>query len=160
MGLLKLVFDGWPRFDLKSTSLEHWKWEYLDNQLKLNAIVVTVSDNKIIRCNHGYYLRTKIGESSFLCGYGEDVAVHPDHRRKGVYQKMSIKKKELREKDDRKLSIRTSRNPIMTRRWNKSDRPPSPQTIVNLVRIQDIYKHLEAMPVKNLFLMKTGFILA
>jgi len=126
----------------------------------MNAIVVAVSDDKIIGCNHGYYLRTKIGESSFLCGYGGDVAVHPDHRRKGVYQKMSIKKKELREKNDRKLSIRASRNPIMTGRWNKRDRPPSPQTIVNLVRIQDIDKHLKAMPVKNEFLMKTGFTLA
>jgi len=31
--LLQLVFNGWPRFDINCTSLDHWKWKYENNPL-------------------------------------------------------------------------------------------------------------------------------
>ena len=48
--LLELVFNGWPQFDLNCASLEHWRWKYLDNPLKMNTVAVEISNNKIIGC--------------------------------------------------------------------------------------------------------------
>jgi hypothetical protein len=28
--LLRMVFDGWPHFDLNCSSVDHWKWKHLD----------------------------------------------------------------------------------------------------------------------------------
>ena len=59
--LLQTVFVGWPKFDLQCSSLEHWKWKYLENPLKLNAVALAEFDGKLVGCNHGVYSKLKMG---------------------------------------------------------------------------------------------------
>lgn len=40
MDLLIKVFGGWPHFDLNCSPMRHWRWKYLDNPKRLNAVCV------------------------------------------------------------------------------------------------------------------------
>src|SRR4030043_199486 len=75
--LLELVFDGWPRFGLLCSPLEHWKWKYLNNPLWKNQIIVGVSDHRIISCVHYPSLRIKIGHRVCLGTQGLDLRKQP-----------------------------------------------------------------------------------
>ena len=63
--LLQLVFDEWPDLDLKCSPLEHWRWKFEDNPLKMNSIAVGESNNRIIGFLHGIYRRIKIGKKAY-----------------------------------------------------------------------------------------------
>jgi hypothetical protein len=86
--LLELVFNGWPKFDLRCSPLEHWKWKYQDNPLQTIQFTVGVSDNRIVGCNHYLPLKIKIGNNVYLSTQGLDVAVHSDFRRMALFNKM------------------------------------------------------------------------
>jgi hypothetical protein len=155
--LLQLGFDGWPNFDINCAPLEHWKWKYLDNPLKMNTIVVAKNNNKILGCGHEYSVKIKIGKRSILCHYACDLTVHPDFRRMGLMKMLRGKKKELRERYNVRLTYRVTSNPIVIKNWDKIRRPRIPQTVINLVRICDIDKQMKSMPVTNAFFKKLGF---
>jgi hypothetical protein len=38
--LLSTIFNGWPRFDLNCSPVEHWIWKYVENPTKMNKVVV------------------------------------------------------------------------------------------------------------------------
>ena len=65
--LLQLVFNGWPKFDLSCTTLEHWEWKHLDNPLSTRMILTAVGkrDERIIGCHHGVDLNVKIGDDVY-----------------------------------------------------------------------------------------------
>lgn len=158
--LLQLGFDGWPNFDINCAPLEHWKWKYLDNPLKMNTIAVVISNNKILGCGHGFNVKIKIGEGSIFCHYGCDLTVHPDFRRMGLMKTLREKKKELRDNYNVHLTYRVTSNPIVIKSWDRIGRPRIPQTVINLVRICDIDKQMKSMPVTNAFFKKLGFQLS
>jgi len=155
--LLELVFDGWPNFDLKCSALEHWRWKYLENPLKTSFIALGVSDNKIIGANHSTPFRIKIGQSIYLGSYGSDAAVHPDFRGIGVKTKTQELKGEMRRPSGTTLAFSVSSNPIIIKSKLRRGRPRFPHPVTVLVRIRDIDRQIDAMPIENAWFYKLGF---
>ncbi len=159
VGLLELAFDGWPRLDLDYTSLDHWKWKYLDNPLKTNSIAVAEIKNKIVGCNHGYNVKIKIGKNILLCQHGGDLAVHPNYRRMGINNKMREIKNDSQRAQKCDMTYSVTGNPIVIKSSTKRRRPLFPHQIVNLGRIADVDLHLEHGTPERKWLKKFGFIL-
>lgn len=133
--LLELVFEGWPRINIDSTSLEHWRWKYLDNPLRMSSIVVGESGGSIIGCDHSGYRSVKLRERTFIFAQGMDSAVHPEFRRRGVYTKLGDKKVEFRDALKVDSNYWISGNPVIIRIGLKKGRKYFPHAIRNLVRI-------------------------
>jgi hypothetical protein len=155
--LLELVFDGWPRIDRDSTSLEHWRWQYLDNPLRMSSIVVGEGGGRIIGCDHYGYRSVKLRERTVIFAQGMDSAVHPEFRRMGVYTKLGNKKNEFRDALKVDLNYWISGNPVIIRIGLKKGRKYFPHAIRNLVRVKDISQQLRMMPVDRPWLAKMGF---
>jgi len=155
--LLELVFDGWPKFDLECTPLDHWKWKYLDNPLKTSFIALGVNEDGIIGVNHSIPHRIKICDDVLLGTYGSDLAVHPDFRQIGVKTRTHDLKEEMRKPAGISVTYSVSGNPILIQSRLRRGRPMFPHPVINLVRIRDIDRQIKAMPVKHAWLTKTGF---
>ncbi len=158
VNLLELAFNGWPHFDLDCAPLDHWKWKYLDNPLKLNAIAVAVIQNKIVGCNHGYYVKIKIGNKSLLCQQGGDLAVHPKYRRMGIYNKMRKPKSNLHKSQKCDMTFSVTGNPIVIKSSIKGGRSRFPHPILSMSRITDIDIHLKNGAFERKWMKKLGFI--
>ena len=154
--LLELVFNGWPHKDLDCSPLDYWRWKFEDNPLKKRFITVAEKDDKIIGCLHVIPLRIKIGSKVFLCSTAVDFAVRPDLRGIGVSGKIRHLSEEKRRKAGVKLDYHITGNPILIKSFLKR-KPRFPYNIVNLVRIKDINKQLEAMPLDNAWIIKLAF---
>jgi len=154
--LLDLSFKGWPNYDLTCSSLDHWKWKFEDNPLKMFLIVVGIHNNKKISCLHEIPLKIKIGDKFELCNYAANLAVHPDFRKIGVSNKMIELMIELRKKAGIQYVYFVSRNPIVIKSLSKRYYR-FPKTVLNLVKIRDLDLQLQKMPIKNAWLMKMGF---
>jgi GNAT superfamily N-acetyltransferase len=155
--LLELVFDGWPKFDLECTPLDHWKWKYLDNPLKTSFIALGVNEDEIIGANQALPLRIKVGEEVFLGTCGSDLAVHPDYRRIGVKTRTHELKEEMRKPAGVSVTYSVTSNPILIQSRRRRGRPMFPHPLINLVRIRDIGRQIKAMPIKHAWLTKMGF---
>lgn len=154
--LLELVFNGWPQFDLECTSLDHWRWKYLENPFKKHFIVLATADSMIIGANQILPIMIKMSESTFPCVLSADTVVHPDYRGRGVYTKMANKNISIMNDSGIKLDYFPTSNPILIKSYSKRyETLPFP--LSNLVRIRDIKKQLEAMPIENALFMRLGF---
>jgi hypothetical protein len=71
--LLELVFDGWPHFDLPCTSLEYWRWKYLDNPNEKRTIPVITIGDKVVYTNHGLTRNVVLFGRTFLSSQGTDL---------------------------------------------------------------------------------------
>ena len=155
--LLKLVFDGWPKADLKSSPVDHWRWKYLDNPFKTNFISVCVYDGKIVGASHLLPLKIKIGSNILPSTFGADSVVHPDHRRMGIYKSIREIRFKLAGKAGFKINYTATSNPVLIRYHDKNRRPRFPHTITNFVRIKNLNLQLQMMPVGKAWLVKLGY---
>ena len=89
VNLLETAFDGWLRFDIQCSPLEHWRWKYLDNPIEPVLVFVAEKGGEIVGFSHLMPCLVKIGGYLILGSNGADVCTHPEHRRKGVYSKIS-----------------------------------------------------------------------
>lgn len=154
--LLDHVFDGWPHLDLKCEPLDFWKWKFTGSPVDESIIVLSTSDDEIIGCHHGLPLRIKMGENTYTCLTGVDLAVHKDYRRMGVRNKMRGLFFELGTRAGMRMLYAITGNPILIEASSRHyDSFPHP--ILNLVRIRDISMQLEEMPVDSPWIMKFGF---
>jgi len=151
--LLERVFDGWPKIDLSCTPLDHWRWKYLGNPIKPHIINLLLSGDKIIGVDHSILVRIKIGDQFLVINYTADLAVHPDFRRMGLAKILIDESDKVREKIGVQCLYFVTRRSFMIKNYSK----PLPFPILNLVRIQDIDKQIEAIPIKNSSFMKLGF---
>ena len=155
--LLELVFNGWPQFDLNCTPLDHWRWKYLDNPLRLNILYSASFDNKIIGCTHTIPQRVKVGDKIFLSGTGADVAVHPDFRRRGIHNKIVDSKLDFEAKIGIKFHYGISNNPILIKRNMRRGFPLFPHDVSSFIRIYDVDLHLRMIPTKYAWIKKYGY---
>lgn len=155
--LLELVFNRWPHFDLRCTPIEHWAWKFKDNPIHKIIISLSISDGKIIGCFHNVIQRLKIGNSIFLSCHGLDVAVHPNHRRKGIYTKTRSFVDELEAKAEVKFHYSIDTNPILIKQSKQRGHVSLPFTLIILVRINDVNFQLRMMPTKYAWIKKYGF---
>jgi predicted N-acetyltransferase YhbS len=142
VGLLQRVFGTWPKFDLKHSSLDHWRWKYLDNPPRKKVVVVAESGGKIVGSHHGVYSRVKVGDRSVLTQQGTDLAVDKDFRGMGLYGKMQAVKDQLALEAGASLGYGLSTNPIVVGVLHERNLPfPSP--LQYMVNIRDIELHLK-----------------
>lgn len=136
--LLELVFGGWPHFDLKCSSLDHWYWKFEGYHPENQIICVAESGEKIIGCNQGQYARIKIGDAIILSRQGVDTAVHPDFRGKGVYSRLDKMKDTLYEKTDIKFVYFATTNPIVVKVDVKLGSRPFPHAVTKMIRVRNV----------------------
>ena len=155
--LLELVFDGWPHFDLECTPLDHWKWKYLDNPTTNAVLSVAVSNNEIVGCFGLFIQRIKIGDRIFLGSNGVDVAVHPDFRRLGIYNKLWSLINELKINTGIKFHYGVEGNPILIRKNLRLGFYLFPFSAMQFIKIRDIDLHFRLVPTKYAYFKKYGF---
>ena len=145
-GIVKLLessFDSWPRFDLKNTKIDYWNWLYRDNPLnKYNTNVVAISRNgEIVGCNHGTTLYLIINGQRVLGQIAGGLAVHIDHRRKGIYGKFRPVKREIHDRNGIDMTYQFTTNPIVIEGSLKRGRPVFPGQILRMIKIFDLDLH-------------------
>ena len=155
--LLTLAFNGWPRIDLDYSPHDHWTWKFVDNPLKKSFITVCEHDNKIVACEHEFLVKIRIANSSLLCTYSSDQAVHSDYRGMGLSKAMVDHASVQRRKFGCDFSYWITSNPIKIKSLPKYW-PSFPHTVINLVKIQDIGLQLQKMPMKNPLVMRVGYL--
>jgi GNAT superfamily N-acetyltransferase len=156
--LLRLVFKEWAKRD--ETAIDHWRWMYLDNPFGSHCTYVAERDGKIVAVGHDLYLNVKHGEEDIKTVFGTDVAVHPDHRRKGLYSKLRKARHTIRmKKSDFQYSYTT--NPILLerrKRHQKEEQQYYPFPVAcKYSWIKDVDLHLKIMKTKRRSLMKYGY---
>lgn len=155
--LLQLAFDGWPKLDLHHKSIEHWIWKFSENPHGHSAISIAEWKDEIIGCHHWYPQLVKVGKKKHRCLHGADLAVHPNFRRIGIYNKTINMLQKMTRARDFLYNYWISRNPIVIK--SSVNRSSTYNQIRNLVKINDVDKQLEEMPMKNTFFTKWGFLL-
>jgi len=140
--LLQTVFVGWPKFDLQCSSLDHWKWKYLDNPLKLNAVALAEFDGRLVGCNHGTYSKLKMGDKSLIAQQGGDLAIEKEFRGMKLYPKMQVVKDRLANDNKADIGYSLSNNPIVLRGELKT-RSQFPSPLKHMIKVNDIDLHLK-----------------
>lgn len=156
--LLDSVFHGWPDRDLPCSNLDHWKWKYLDTPTKKNYAIVAESDDDIIGCTHGSFIKIKIGSNVLLCGQGTDAAVHINYRGTGVYSKLADLKTQIQWSENQSIEYGIAENPLIVERAKRrSDIEIFPYRVQEYARIIDIKKHLIETGSTNALLKELGY---
>ncbi|MBD3206159.1 GNAT family N-acetyltransferase, partial [Candidatus Bathyarchaeota archaeon] len=157
--LLHKVFNGWPKFNPGCSRLEHWRWKYIDNPVNVGVTTcVSVNDGKIVGCMHDFQGQYHLFREGIIAGKGADLAVHPKHRRQGLYSRMVDILNESRVKNRVELTTFISDNPIVIERTKRRGSILlSPAT--TMVKINDIDLHLKHNHVENPWIKKLGMSL-
>lgn len=156
VALLTKVFNGWPNYSIRCSPTDHWRWKYLNNPLKKSFISLALIGDEIIGVNHSFPIKVKIGEEIVKGSFGADLAVHPNHRGKGISTQLQRLKRQLKDRTAM-FSLYVSSNPIVVERKDETRIPPFPHVLLNLVRVNDINKHLRITKEKNSWLKRMGF---
>jgi len=157
VGLLEVIFKGWPHFDLTHSNVEYWKWKYRDNPIGKRIVDVVLINDKIVGCNHAFFLSIKVGNRFFNSIQSADLGIHSDFRGQGLFSKMSDHRKMQLNENDVKFTYYLSGNPIIIGRSKREGHPIFPVEIAQLVRIRDVDLHFDHFPTERPFLTKLGF---
>ncbi len=159
--LLSLVFTEWKVRG--EQALDHWRWLYQDNPLGPCNVAVAVKGHEIAGVSHELHLYTKVGNVIEKTLYTTDVAVHPEHRRRGLHNRMQAFRFLHREDYGFQYSYSTSKILIErnTRKLREGNDPHQlfPVEINRYLLIRDIDLHLEKKKTDYPWIMKQGYIL-
>jgi len=141
--LLITVFNGWPQFDLGSeqSSLTYWDWKYQKNPFKKNLIVIAECDDKIVGCFHAIPLKINIGDHVYQACTGTDLAVHPNYRRLGIYNKMYNYQNKILRKESIVFRYGVTNNPILIERGKRLGFMRLPYKQHVFTKIKDLKLH-------------------
>jgi len=86
--LLEKSYGKWPSYEISVSKTEHFKWKWLETPYREGIVVVSTFNEKIVGCscirfNYIQYFGKRL--KTHMSG---EAAVHPEHRRKGVYSSM------------------------------------------------------------------------
>ena len=157
MPLLDKVFVDWPHIDVECSPLEFWGWKYKGNPMPEMLHSVALVDGRIVGCCHVMPLKIKIGGASESCLTNVDLAVHADHRQRGLMNRIGDTRDQVAPGLGFQIGYNITGNPILVKVLAES-RARFPFDIVNLVRIRDIDLQLEKMPVGGAIVKKAGFL--
>jgi GNAT superfamily N-acetyltransferase len=152
--LLKTSYSEWRNHEYP---LEHWNWKYLENPVG-SIVIVADWNGKIVGVMHRILLNIKVNETT-SSSYGDDVAVHPDYRRKGIYKNMLNYSENLLLK--MKISFRFmiqihKAAVIMAEREGYT---LFPFHISHMIQIRNIGMHFKMRPTKHNLVSRYGFFL-
>ena len=154
--LLELSFNGWPKFNLSHTPLEHWRWKYLDNPVNMTIIAVVELDGRIIGCWHRIPQKIKFGETVTFAGQGVDVAVHPDFQGRGISSKLREKTFDISMNIDVPMSIGINDHPVLRKSAIKRGAKDI-ATLLGMMKIDDVDLHFDMMRYEYYFLKKYSY---
>ena len=154
--LLDKVFSGWPRFDLKTSSLDHWKWKYVDNPFKSNIGFVSETDETVVGASHSYCFHIKILDEICRGTYSADNVVHPDYRRKGISKTIYKLQEDMLEDENIALDYWVTSNPFLIKMFMEQyELFPIP--VMTMARIQDVDLHLKYDDQNRSWLLGWGY---
>jgi hypothetical protein len=137
-GVLDLLDLAFPNNNI---STDYLTWKYFDNPLKKQIIAVTEYDNTIVGVSCCLFREIKLGENIYVIGYGGDLAVHHEHRRKGLTNMMTDLKEEIQNRDGTELCSCITVNPILIDRHNRRGNCANmPKKLLEMVYIEDAKK--------------------
>lgn len=156
--LLETAFDGWPKFDIQCSPLDHWRWKYLDNPIGPVSVFVAEEGGVIVGSSHLMPCLVNIERYSVLGGNGADVCTHPDHRRKGVYNKILDFQEPIVLENDVLFWFGIETNPILIKK-NLQDGSDEVihHKVALYVRIKDVDRHLRVTSLDSPFIKKIGY---
>lgn len=159
--LLSEIFFEWKaRGD---GACNHWRWMYQDSPLGHLYVSVIVKDGNVVGVGHDLQIYVKIGKGFEKAIYCTDMAVHPDHRRRGLYARMLDILRLNRGDTNFRYWYTTSRILIDERKRKDQDGVEAlhlfPVEINRYLLIKDIDLHLEKKHTDNSWLKKQGYII-
>jgi GNAT superfamily N-acetyltransferase len=155
--LLDLVFNGWPKIDLESSALDHWKWKYNDRPMNGLEAAVALDNGRIIACLGSPNVNLKINEETYLCEPRADLAVHPDYRGKGVWRAMVDSWVENKW-SPKIIGYNVSTTSEVVGRAKKTKATQFPSQIKQYSRINDIDAYLKAKKIPQYLAKKIGYL--
>ncbi len=153
--LLTVLFDGWPKYDIKSTSLEHFHWKYNENPVEMSTGIIALDNKKVIASTHTFMYQIKIWDNYLLGGMGADAGVHPDYRRRGIYNTIGKYKFNYEKEKGLGFRLHMSGNPILVERSKRRARSGTGERVIfpfplsRLVKIFDTGYHVDKTPGKK-----------
>lgn len=158
VNLLDTVFNGWPKFDLQCSKLDHWRWKYIDSPTKTHTTIVTEDNGKIIAVDNSVHKFIKVFDDTVKMGFGADTAIHPDYQGNKIYNKMNEFKKEARSGIQ---SFWISGNPILIEWAKKRKRAHFSETYRDFLWVDNIDLHIEQRGDSNSrAFLKKGYLTA
>lgn len=154
--LLEEAFNGWPSHEPRCPPLDHWRWKYRDGDIRKRLVCVALHEDEIIGVKHTVPLKLKLFGETLPCGIGSDVAVHRKMRDTGIRNKITVPTDRMRKEYGLQYNYNITSNPVAIKILSKTQNL-FPVPLTNLTRIKDIDHQLQAMPMKNAWLMKQGY---
>lgn len=154
--LLEKAFNGWPSHEPGCPPLDHWRWKYRDDDIRTRLICVALHEDEIVGVKHAVPLKVKLLDETRPCGIGSDVAVHRKMRATGIRNKITAPMDRMKKEYGLQYIYSITSNPVAIKILSKTQ-SLFPVTLTNLTRIKDIDHQLQAMPMKNAWLMKQGY---
>jgi len=155
--LLDLVFGGWPHLDVSCSPLEYWRWKFEGREGFGKFIAVTETrDGELVGCLHLIPVEFKGVFGVDRCAIRVDYAVHPDYRGQGISKTLSKKVNRVLFEAGYRFSYSMTSNPRILSRLIK-DNLCFNGRILNYVRVLDVDRQLDAMPMDKGWMMKTGY---
>lgn len=156
VSLLNLVFKGWPQQDITCEKVDFWKWRYIDNPFGIQIAAVTCLGEDVVGSTQQMTFPLLIGGERVLGALPGNISVHPDHRRRGIAKNLIPFTRDVRERNGVWFMYLATKNPYLVKLHSRVDRV-FPHSINNLVKINDLDKHLKAVPVDNELIMRLGY---
>ena len=153
--LLKIPFPNYG----STAPLDYWRWKHQNPSFQTSIIVVAENRGRIIGCDHNPILNIKVGNGVFTSSVGNDLAVHPDFRNKGVYTSMRKLLWTLNEKNSVKFQFNWTHNPIMVkhvRKFGTRPRHTFPFQVKSLLWIGDVNLHYRMNARRTALILKFG----
>jgi hypothetical protein len=149
--LLKKVFKGWPQYDTNHKPLETLQWKF-GRDISKKTMGLAEDKGKIVGTFLTWVSNIKVGDSIYSASNGCDVAVHPDYRGFGLFNKTRDLVGEFRIKNNIKVHLGISGNALVIESY-KRNTEKYPKTWINfpyqvsrMIMINDVDDFLKKNP--------------
>jgi GNAT superfamily N-acetyltransferase len=149
--VLKRVFDGWPQYDTNHTSLDTLEWKF-GREVSKKTLGLAEDKGKIVGTFLTWVNNIKIGETMYQASNGCDVAVHPDYRGYGLFNKVRDFVGERRAQYDIKVHLGISGNALVIESYKRNtEKYPKtwinfPYQISRMIMITDVDQFMKKNP--------------
>jgi ribosomal protein S18 acetylase RimI-like enzyme len=154
-GIIEVLKASYPEWRNAKSPLDHWKWKYLESPLG-SVFMVVDWGGKIVAVGGRVLLNIKFDEITPSV-YGDDGSVHPDYRRRGIYQDLVryAWEKGKREETVFKFGIQAHRASVKVQvREGSVD---FPFEISHMLQVQNVGMHFRMRPTNNNLAARIGF---
>jgi hypothetical protein len=153
--IVEVLKQSYPEWRDADAPIDYWKWKYLDTPLG-SIVIVADLGGKIVGVVSILFLNVKIDEKTFS-GYGDDSAIHPDNRRKGIYKNMLYFGEEqiIKKKTALRFAVRVHEASVLMSKRRGYDLFPF--TISHMLQVRDVGTHFRMRPTKNNLVARIGF---